>query len=351
MGTNNTIALVIDGFGYGGIQQAYLALIKEFSKKFKEVYLFVIDAKKDDLEFDFSSNIRKFDFESRKMVDFSNLHNFRKILKELSPEIIISSMYRSQIWSAILKPKNSKLIWVEHNTYFERTSFQWLIMKLLAIRVDKIVGVSQAVSDFSGSKLKRLVQTVPNPYSKYSTKLNLKKRKNVFIFVARLTRQKNPLLMIESFCLFVQEYDSEAILHVVGGGNLIKFLQTKVLEMNLHSNVLFHNFIPTQEVYRLLQESKTLVSTSMFEGMGLNRLEALAHGCCVVTTKTGGTDLFKTLGRSGFFVVGAEKREIARAMFESMDSKYWNVDNIIKRSKIVNNFEASKIAARLVKFS
>jgi len=63
-------------------------------------------------------------------------------------------------------------------------------MKVFSKRVDKIVGVSIDVSNFTGSKLNKPVITIPNPYTHKSLIQISKKRHNDFVFVARLTSQK-----------------------------------------------------------------------------------------------------------------------------------------------------------------
>jgi len=100
-----------------------------------------------------------------------------------------------------------------------------------------------------------------------------------------------------------------------------------------------------------MQNSRTLISTSRFEGMALVRLEALANGCCVVSTNTGGTDLFDSVRNYGFFVVDTDAKNIAKAMLESLESSYWSEENIEARKAIVKNFQPSVIASQLIEFN
>ena len=345
------ILLVIDGFGHGGIQQAYKILINEFNKTYNRVFLIIIKSGGEELDIDSEKNLTVVRFKSKKLFDIKNIYRFKKIIDEAQPNIIISSIYRSQIWSACVKPKASKLIWIEHNTYYQRTKLQWNLMKVFSRRVDKIVGVSFDVSNFSGSKLNKAVVTIPNPYTHKSFIQIAKKRSNDFIFVARLTSQKNPELMILSFAEFVKTYDSSSKLHIVGGGAMLEPLKLMVDELGLRDNCIFHGFVPISKVQELMQNSKTLISTSRFEGMALVRLEALANGCCVVSTNTGGTDLFDSVINHGFFIVDSDVTNIAKAMFESLEFRYWSEENIEAREAIVKHFQPSVIASQLIEFN
>ena len=94
--------------------------------------------------------------------------------------------------------------------------------------------------------------------------------------------------------------------------------------------------------------ASTLVSTSIIEGMSLVRLEALASGCCVVTTNTGGTHLFDSISKNGFFVVNSEIDAIGQAMLESLKPIYWLNSAVLARTRIVENFNPEKISTSLI---
>ena len=106
-----------------------------------------------------------------------------------------------------------------------------------------------------------------------------------------------------------------------------------------------------EQIQELLSQSKTLVSTSIIEGMPLVRTEALANGCCVVSTNTGGIHFFKHLESAGVFVVDSDISKIAQKMHESIDSKYWTRKFISTRGSIVEDLNAKKISAELIKFN
>jgi aspartate/methionine/tyrosine aminotransferase len=94
--------------------------------------------------------------------------------------------------------------------------------------------------------------------------------------------------------------------------------------------------------------SYALGDDDLIEGMSLVRLEALASGCCVVTTNTGGAHLFDYAKDLGFFICNATAEDFSNAMFNSLNSKYWTFEMVKKRTGIIGDFSATKIAINLI---
>jgi glycosyltransferase involved in cell wall biosynthesis len=346
--SKGTIMLVIDGFGQGGIQQAYKVLIREYCRNFERVYLVILQSSELELKIENFPNFEVLRVDSRKLIDISNFIKFRKKIIDINPDIIIASIYRSQIWSALVKKNSTKLIWVEHNTYVNRTLVQWKVMKILVSRVNKLVGVSNDVSNMTESKLKKETTTIPNPITFNQQSFVKDLRDNDFIFVSRMTQQKNPDLMILSFANFLAKYNISSTLHVVGGGALLDSSIQLAKELSIFEHCIFYNWVEINKVQELMSKSKTLVSTSSIEGMSLVRLEALASGCCVVTTNTGGAHLFNYAKDLGFFIVNATAEDFSNAMFNSLNPKYWTSEMVEKRTRIIGEFSATKIAINLI---
>ena len=213
-----SITLIIDSFGNGGIQEVYRILIDEYKKKFNHINLVILQATLNEISINSSHKISIYHLNAKNFFDLIALFRFRTIYINLNSDYYIASIYRAQIWSVIIKKSNSKLIWVEHNTYFSRSRLQWIIMRLLSLRVNKIVAVSRDVKIFSQKKLKRSISVVPNP-STFTKPKSLKvKRQNHFVFIGRLVEQKNPILLLHSFAKFLELFDDNSFLHIIGDG-------------------------------------------------------------------------------------------------------------------------------------
>ena len=86
---------MIDGFGHGGIQQAYKILINEFNKTYCRVILIILESSGKELDIDAEKNLTVIRFKSKKLFDIRNIYRFKKIIDKVQPSIIISSIYKS----------------------------------------------------------------------------------------------------------------------------------------------------------------------------------------------------------------------------------------------------------------
>jgi glycosyltransferase involved in cell wall biosynthesis len=312
------------------------------------VYLIIIETEESELTFDYFSNFQTIKFFGKNLHDIRVFIKFWKTLKEIKPQFIISNMYRSHVWSSLARDKDTKLIWVEQNTYTSRTPMQWKLLRTLSKKVYKIVGISDEVSAMTSQNLNRKLETIPNPITFTNVVDISSPRSDDFIFVGRMTHQKNPELLLRSFRMFLEEYNSNSILHLVGGGILLDSLKTLSKDLNIERNCIFHGWLDLPEIQKLMAGVKTLVSTSIIEGMGIVRLEALASGCCVVTTNTGGSHLFDHLDKRGFIICDDNLAAVSRSMNESLSANYWTSQSISLRSKIVEKFNPEAISQKLI---
>ena len=349
--SDKNIFMLVDGFGQGGIQQAYLILIEEYVSIFNSVTLIVAQKSSSDLGLPLSNNLNVINLNSGKLFDIKAIRHLRKLLVNLKPQFVISNMYRSQIWSAIVCTRSSKLIWVEQNTYITRKKSQWLLMRLLSKKVEKIVCISNEVKTLTNKKLNQSNKTVviPNPIRAPRGSISVLSRANDFIFVGRMIPQKNPELMIESFSYFIKKFNTNSKLHLVGDGELTNSLKELSYNLGVLEKCFFHGWLSNQDTNKLMNKCKTLVSTSHIEGMALVRFEALANGCCVVTTDTGGSKQYLSPEENiGTFVVEHEMSTISSKMYDSLDSKYWSEKLILKRGHLVSPFNPLRIASELI---
>jgi glycosyltransferase involved in cell wall biosynthesis len=346
---DKNLILIIDGFRHGGIQQSYKLLIEKYSEIFEIVTLVVLNATKEDLNVGLKPNFKIINLNSRKFLDLPNLFRLFIIFRKNKPSFIVASIYRSQIWSAIVKNRSSKLIWVEHNTYFDRKKSHWALMALLKNRVHKIVGVSKEVCELTDLKIRVNSICIPNPISPYSSFNKIENRADIFIFVGRLVAQKNPELVLKSFKLYCERYNPDAILNVIGDGPLMTDLISIASELDIKNKCIFHGWLNNEETRSLMNMSRALISTSKYEGMAIVRFEALDSGCCVITTNTGGV-VGKLTGKTdlGIFIVEPEAKIISDYMNLSIDPKYWTSENIASRKSLVKEYSIEVIAYKLI---
>lgn len=341
---NSSITLVIDGFKVGGGQEVYRLLIPELSKKFENVNLIILEKTENDLQIPQYPNLKVYYIYSKNIYDFRKFLYFSKIVKTLKSSIVISSFFRSHIWSALSKSKTTELFWLEQNVYVNRSKGQWILLSFLSRRVSKTICVSEIIYKLTA------IKNIKNPFLSYNP-INFPKeinfhnfRKTQFIFVGRFVEQKNPRLMIKSFAHFNKIYQLDARLNVVGDGPLLDEIIVLAKDLEVINNCIFFRSLSIDDTLKLMSETHTLLSSSDFEGSGLARLEAVACGCCVVTTETSGTYEFFPAGEStGFFIAQRNESDFAKKMYESLDVNLWHKDNIKSRAEQVSRFRVNLV--------
>jgi glycosyltransferase involved in cell wall biosynthesis len=352
MKNKSCITLVIDAFGPGGSQQVYLILIREYVTLFETVNLIILHLTESDLEIQKFENLNVFYLNTKKFLDIKNILLLRSHLNSFQSDYIIASIYRSQIWSSIVKPRNSKLIWVEQNTYHSRSWAQWFLMRVLSFRVSRIISTSKEILRISCKKItnSRIKNTLlPNPINVFQAKPICSNRNNDFVFVGRMVNQKNPFFAIESFAYFIRKNDIKSRLHLIGDGLILKDVIDYSENLGIRQFCEFYGNISIEEMVEVLSESKTLISTSLIEGFGLARLEALSLGCCVVSTSTGGViDYLQEFENDGVFISKLSIEEFANFMKLSIDESFWINEKVIKRIDSAVKFNGSELAKKWI---
>ncbi|MBM6953482.1 glycosyltransferase [Enorma phocaeensis] len=105
-------------------------------------------------------------------------------------------------------------------------------------------------------------------------------------FMGRLTRQKNPEMLIEAFVFFSRNHPNYH-LDIFGDGELRKGLETLVEKRGLSAAVSFHG--QCSDAVERAAKCLMYVSTSDYEGISNSMLEAMSLGMpCVCTDCAGG---------------------------------------------------------------
>lgn len=355
MKKDQNLSIIIDAFSRGGAQKVLQLLIPEFLKNYKTVTLFLLQENKSEMHLD---DLQKLGLkicrvEAKNFFDFRAFIKFMILIIKLKPSQIQAHLFWSQIWSIFIKlllPK-AQIYWVEHNTYLNRTLLQWKLYKFLSNFSSKIIVVSNEIDVFLKNKGIRENAVIFNPISSNFTFVKKDLAKPQFLFVGRLNEQKNPLLLLDSFnhAILNNLIPGSSKLSICGEGLLYKTLFEKRNLLPYKEQITFHGFLEEEDLITQYQNSMVFVSTSIFEGFPLARAEALASGCVVVTTKTGGIEGFlnsnENMGmNNGIFIVDPNIESIALGMSEAISPSLWNDNSINYRVGVAGNLSPSKIA-------
>ena len=356
--TSSKIIVVIDAFAKGGAQKVLQILIAEWLKLSIKVELILIQNSENELDLKQleAIGLKVHRLNSRNTFSLSKFIKLYKIIRKSNPDQIHAHLYWSQIWCGCINLLNNraKIIWVEHNTYFNRTRVQWFFYKIISARAYKIIAVSIEVRKYLENRTMCSTHVIFNPVTIQHMNEIRDFSKPSFLFVGRLNKQKNPLLALQAFSYALKNnlIPVNSMFDFIGEGPLLSKIETFIESNNLKKSVKIHGFLNSSEISKIYSRSISLVSTSEFEGFSLARGEAVSSGCTVITTMTSGIlgvltksekyeDLFP-----GVFIVQSDEVEIANTLRESMKKVYWTTENIFQRKAISKNYDPKSIAAK-----
>ena len=205
------------------------------------------------------------------------------------------------------------------------------VLKRLSLKyVDRIMTVSDSNRRFLlatfGSSLEGKVESVPNgiEVEKYISTGDQKSSllndlqlgvnpSHIITVVAGLNNQKGHEYLIRAVPQIIKQVP-RALFLFVGDGHLRKRLQDLAQELGLAEHIVFTG--ARRDVPRILSASDLFVLPSLFEGMPLSLLEAMAAGKAIVATNVGGTVDVVVPNVTGFLVPPKDINALAEKIIQ-----------------------------------
>lgn len=120
----------------------------------------------------------------------------------------------------------------------------------------------------------------------------------------------------------------------------------KTFFLNSNVSLSLHSYLSPDEVYRLMQSSKIFCLPAFKESFGIVNLEALASGCIVVTTNTGGIPEAVGNDRFAYLVPPGDVNSLAEALKKALN----NNDYHLKLEELNNHLMAFSSSNMVKKF-
>jgi glycosyltransferase involved in cell wall biosynthesis len=131
------------------------------------------------------------------------------------------------------------------------------------------------------------------------------------VFIARFTAHKQPLTLIRAFSEALRTMPGMRLLMVGDGDQREEGLQL-VSELGLEAAVSFQAF--RQDVPDILAAADIFVLPSLWEGLPIGLLEAMAMGKAVIATEVDGTKEVVRPGENGLLVEPGNVSALAAAL-------------------------------------
>lgn len=294
------ISFIIPGLKSGGAERVLSTLSLNLSDKYKQ-YIFTWNSK--EIDYEFNSEIVEIETENSKSlikniyILFKRVVEVKKYKKKFKIDCAISHLEGANIVNLLSKDNERTIITVHNFQSKERKGIYGFIfkvlIKLLYNRADKIIAVSQLISDdlvknFKVDKSKICV--IYNPYDITKIKEMMQEdieeeyeelfNNEVIINVGRLTKQKGQWHLIKSFSELIKSRKNIKLI-ILGKGELEKEIKKLISDLNLENDVIllgYHN-----NPFKFISRANIFALTSLYEGFPMCIAEAMACNTPVVS--------------------------------------------------------------------
>lgn len=200
--------------------------------------------------------------------------------------------------------------------------FHQVIGRMIYRRLKKIVFVSKQARESMASWLKGTIQpgweVIPNFLAPLSTNPHVKHLHSplALLFVGRVSKEKLPLLLIDTVFHLVQK-GVPVKLTIVGDGEMLPSLQAQVEKQDLTEYVEFAGRQINVDAY--MNAADILLLPSQFEGCPLVILEALQRGLPVIASRVGGVPEILGPLSHRLSIENLDADLMSKAIIESLD--------------------------------
>lgn len=221
--------------------------------------------------------------------------------------------------------------------------------------VYKVVGVSDHTSHNLNKYEKistRKIATIANGIdeSVYNIRINIEDKKRelgvkenglVIGLGVRLSEQKGITYLLKAMPLIIEEFP-DVTLVIAGIGECERSLKREVNELGIENNTIFIGArLDMQEVLKVFD---LYVLPSLYEGLPMVLLEAMAAGCPIVATNVGGNSLAIKHGENGSLVESMNPAILADEVIFLLKDVKLRAQYVNKGYEIIRN----KFSARIM---
>lgn len=226
--------------------------------------------------------------------------------------------------------KSNKTVLIHNGIYFnfEKPTFSDRLKMLLIKKIWKNI----SVSEFVANKIPKSSIVINNPYNENIFKFNNSKKKNNDIaFVGRLVSEKGAHILMEALKILESKHNGNISVSIIGDGPDKEILKKFAANLT-YTKCNFLGYQNQNQIAEHLSGHKIVVIPSICdEGFGIIALEALACGCIVIASNSGG--LPEAIGRYG-------------VLFKKGDSETLSIilDNMLKTYNFPDALDPSLVS-------
>lgn len=324
---------LISRLDIGGAEKQLLSLVSNSDKKKYDICVGYFEGK-GELKKEFQGHgirVKKFGFKG--LWDISVLWRLYQDMKADRYDIVHTHGFKADLWGAIAGKLSAVplIISTIHNQeQYLKNPFISLLEKWIISSIDDtIIVVSEGVKRFlikacgiPQAKIKKVYYGI-NPED-----IKIDKSKDIrgefgigqdgilIGCVGRLTEQKGHRYLIQAAGKII-ERNPKAKIFIIGRGKQEKHLKNLAKSFNLDSGVIFTGF--RKDAYSIIDKLNLIAMPSLWEGLGLVLLEAMALGKPIVATDVGGIPEVVENKKTGILVPAKDSKALAEAISDLLE--------------------------------
>jgi len=331
--TDNRIHIVhiLPGLPFGGAERLVINLVNTLDpKKFRSsILLFRED---NPLQIEITNNeVSVFVVPKKGKISLRLIHDLEEKLQELHPDIVHTHLFGGDVWGRMAASRlGIPVVTTEHNVNMDEGMIKDFVKRKLSKKTNTYVACSSAIREDMQKRygISAPIEVIPNGIDAEKfrqTKEMFAEETINFLILGRLEKQKGHEVALKAFAKMPFE---DWRLRIVGSGSLKKELDRMVDHLEINTKVSFDPAV--HDVFPCFDTTDIVLIPSLWEGLGVVALEALASGRLVIASNTGGIKEIIEDGKTGvLFEVG-------------------NVDELVEKIRWAMNHEeqAKKIAKK-----
>jgi glycosyltransferase involved in cell wall biosynthesis len=168
----------------------------------------------------------------------------------------------------------------------------------------------------------------------------------IVYYVGRLVHEKGVQVLIQAAPQIVQQMPNVKFV-IAGTGVYLDELRQLARDYNVSDQVVFTGFIADDVRDKLYQVADVAVFPSLYEPFGIVALEAMAYGCPVVASETGGLAEFVRPHQTGILTHTGDPASLAWGILHSLMRPDWTAGRAQNALAMVKHeFTWQRIAAQ-----
>jgi len=175
--------------------------------------------------------------------------------------------------------------------------------------------------------------------------LNLPLDYAILVNTGRLDIQKDPFLLLKAFEYLKNELHINALLFLIGDGDLQQVLKQKIKDMKMAESVKLLGRLERKKIALWLNASDVYVYTSFGNGFPISLIEAAMCGLPIVSTDVTGVHDLVINDQTGYLAQGRDYKDIAVKIKKALENKNKLSSNIYELSK---SFSIANISKKII---